>query len=131
MATTAETLADPELLQTEWDLDPLVYGKGDGGGERLLDEGTQRASAFSERHAGKLVTLNSAELERAMLELAEIHDLLGRAAAFAGLRFSTDTADSVRGALLHRTQERGAEIETKLVCFDLERVALDDGRAED
>jgi oligoendopeptidase F len=131
MATTAENLADPELLQTEWDLDPLVYGEGDGGVKRLLDEGTQRASAFSERYAGKLETIDSAELERAMLELAEIHDLLGRAASFAGLRFSTDTADPARGALLQRTQERATEIETKLLFFDLEWAALDDARAEE
>jgi oligoendopeptidase F len=131
MATTAENLADPELLETEWDLDPLVYGEGDAGVDRLLDEATERAGAFSERYAGKLETIDSAELERAMLELAEIHDLLGRAASYAGLRFSTDTADPPRGALLQRTQERATEVETKLLFFDLEWAALDDERAEE
>ena len=131
MATTTENLADPELLETEWDLDPLVYGEGEGGVDRLLSEATERASSFSERYAGKLETIESAELERAMLELAEIHDLLGRAASYAGLRFSTDTADPPRGALLQRTQERATEVETKLLFFDLEWAALDDQRAEE
>jgi oligoendopeptidase F len=131
MATTAENLADPELLETEWDLDPLVYGEGNAGVDRLLSAATERAGAFSERYAGKLETIDSAELERAMLELAEIHDLLGRAASYAGLRFATDTADPPRGALLQRTQERATEVETKLLFFDLEWAALDDERAEE
>ncbi len=131
MATTAENLADPELLQTEWDLEPLVYGEGQAGVDRLLSEATERAGAFAERYAGKLETIESAELERAMLELAEIHDMLGRAASYAALLFSTDTADPARGALLQRMQERATEIETKLLFFDLEWAALDDDRAEE
>src|SRR5438874_2418546 len=131
MATTAENLADPELLQTEWDLEPLVYGEGEAGVDRLLSETTERAGAFAERYAGKLETIESSELERAMLELAEIQDMMGRAASYAALLFSTDTADPARGALLQRTQERATEIETKLLFFDLEWAALDDARAEE
>jgi oligoendopeptidase F len=131
MATAAENLADPELLETEWDLEPLVYGEGEVGVERLLDEATERASAFAARYAGQLETIDAAELRQAMLELADIQDTLGRAASFAGLRFSTDTADPARGALLQRAQERATEIETKLLFFDLEWAALDDDRADE
>ena len=66
-----------------------------------------------------------------MHELEEINDLAGRAGSYAGLRFSTDTADPARGALLQRVQERGTEIETKLLFFELEWAALDDERAEE
>jgi oligoendopeptidase F len=66
-----------------------------------------------------------------MLELAELEDLVGRAGSFASLRFSTDTADPERGALLQRVQERATEIETKLLFFELEWAALDDARAEE
>jgi oligoendopeptidase F len=131
MATAAENLADPELLQTEWDLEPLVYGEDEAGVDRLLNDATERASAFAGRYAGKLQTIDAAELERAMLELAEIQDMLGRAASYAGLRFSTDTADPARGALLQRAQERATEIQTKLLFFDLEWAGLDDARAEE
>jgi oligoendopeptidase F len=131
MATTAENLADPELLQTEWDLEPLVYGEAEAGVDRLLDEVTERATAFAERYAGKLETIDSAGLERAMLELGEIQDMVGRAASYAALRFSTDTADPARGALLQRAQERATAMETKLLFFDLEWAALDDARAEE
>ena len=66
-----------------------------------------------------------------MEELAAIHDLIGRAGSFASLRFSTDTADPARGALLQLVQERATEIETKLLFFELEWAALDDDRAEE
>jgi oligoendopeptidase F len=131
VATTAENLADPELLKTEWDLEPLVYAEGEAGVDRLLNEAIERAGGFAQRYAGKLETIDSAELELAMLELAEIQDMVGRAASYAALRFSTDTADPARGALLQRAQERATEIETKLLFFDLEWAALDDARAEE
>jgi oligoendopeptidase F len=131
VATTAENLTDPELLQTEWDLEPLVNGEGEAGVDPLLDEASERASAFAERYAGKLGEIDGDELTRAMLELAEIQDLLGRAGSYAGLWFSTDTADPERGALLQRTQERATEVETKLLFFDLEWAALDDERADE
>src|SRR5436305_13107691 len=66
-----------------------------------------------------------------MRELERIHELVGRAASYASLRFSTDSADPARGALLQRVQERGPELETKLLFFDLEWAALDDRRAEE
>ena len=62
MATTAENLADPKLLQTEWDLEPLVYGEGEAGVDRLLSETTERASAFAERYAGKLEKIEQIEI---------------------------------------------------------------------
>jgi len=52
-----------------------------------------------------------------MGELAEISELVGRAGAYASLRFSTDTADPPRGALLQRAQEGATEIETKLLVL--------------
>jgi oligoendopeptidase F len=131
MTAISELLEDPELLRAEWDLDPLVEGEGASGVERLLAEANQRASAFAESHAGRVNELDPAGLAEAMRELAELSDLLGRAASFASLRFSTDTADPERGALLARVQEAGTEIETKLLFFELEWAALDDRRAEE
>ena len=60
MSTTADHLQDPELLQTEWDLEPLVDGQGEAGVERLLDDATERAGAFAESYAGKVAELDSA-----------------------------------------------------------------------
>ena len=66
-----------------------------------------------------------------MQELAEIHDLIGRAGYYAALRFSTDTADPPDGALLQRVQESETAIETTLLFFELEWAALPDERAEE
>ena len=78
MSTIADLLSDPELLAAEWDLDPLVDGQGAVGVERELEEATTRASAFSERYAGKIAELDGPGLEAAMRELAEIEELVGR-----------------------------------------------------
>jgi oligoendopeptidase F len=131
MSTTAEHLTDPELLETEWDLDPLVDGDGNAGVDRELDEALERATSFATSYAGKIDELDGAGLAAAMNELGEIHDLIGRAASYASLRFSTDTADPTRGALLQKVQERGTEIETTLLFFELEWAALEDDRAEE
>jgi oligoendopeptidase F len=130
MSTITDLLADPELLEAEWDLAPLVDGDEQAGVERQLQEATERATAFAAAHAGRLSELDPAGLEAAMRELAEINELIGRGGSYASLRFSTDTADPVRGALLQRVQESATEIETKLLFFELEWAALDDDKAE-
>ncbi len=130
MSATADHLSDPELLATEWDLGPLVDGDEAGGVGRELDEATQQATAFAERHAGRVASLDGPGLIAAMHELEQIHDLVGRAGSYASLRFSTDTADPARGALLQHVQERATEIETKLLFFELEWAALEDEKAE-
>ncbi len=130
MSTAADPLADPELLATEWDLDPLVAGDGEAGVNRMLEEAVSAATAFAQAYAGRISELDAAGLAQAMHELEGIHDLVGRAGSYASLRFSTDTADPSRGALLQRVQERGTEVETKLLFFELEWAALDDEHAE-
>jgi oligoendopeptidase F len=130
MSTIDQLLSDPELLETEWDLDPLVNGQGAAGVEQMLEEGSARATAFYDRYAGKVAALDAAGLEAAMRELGELEELVGRAGSYASLWFSTDTAEPERGALLQRVQEAGTEIETKLLFFELEWAALDDQQAE-
>jgi oligoendopeptidase F len=131
VSATADHLEDPELLATEWDLTPLLDGDEDGGIDRLLAEAAERAARFSERNAGRIAELDAGELAAAMHELEEAFELVGRAGSYASLRFSTDTADPARGALLAHVQERATEIETKLLFFELEWALVDDQRAED
>ena len=131
MSATADPLTDPELLEAAWDLDPLVEGEGETGVDRQLDEAVAAASEFADRYAGKVGEFDVTGLAQAMHELERIHELIGRAGSYAALRFSTDTADPTRGALLQRVQERGTELETKLLFFDLEWAALDDARADE
>ena len=130
MATTADHLADPELLATAWDLAPLVDGDPARGVDRQLEEARDRATAFAETHAGRVAELDPNGLRDAMRELAAIYELIGKAASYASLQFATDTADPARGAQLQRMQELATEIETKLLFFELEWAALDDERAD-
>ncbi|HEX3617553.1 MAG TPA: M3 family oligoendopeptidase [Solirubrobacteraceae bacterium] len=130
MATADELLSDPELLASAWDLDPIVDGEGSAGVERLLDEALARGAKFAETYTGKLASLDGDGLREAMLELAAIMVLVDRAGSFAMLRFTTDSADPARGALLQKVQERGTTLETQLLFFELEWAELDDERAE-
>ncbi|HEV2998180.1 MAG TPA: M3 family oligoendopeptidase [Solirubrobacteraceae bacterium] len=131
MTTTAPQPTDEELEQTAWDPEPLVEGEGEAGVERRLDDALARARAFAQRYAGRLEELDSEGLAGAMRELGEIYELVGRAGTYAGLRFSTDTADPARGALLQKVQERETAIETTLLFFELEWAALSPERAEE
>jgi oligoendopeptidase F len=129
-----EAVSDPELQRVEWDLSHLLDGAGDdpqAAVDTLLDESRRRAEAFAERYAGRVAELDGHEFVQAMHELAEIEETAGRAATYAHLSFSIDTADPARGALLQRVEEKGTAIETALLFFHLEWAALDDDRAEE
>jgi oligoendopeptidase F len=127
----SELVQDPSAEAAAWDLEPLVHGRGPAGVEELLAQARERAQAFAERHRGRVSELDPPALAAAMAELGELSDLAGRAGSYAVLSFSLDTADPARGALLQRARERGAEIETLLLFFELEWNELPDERAED
>jgi oligoendopeptidase F len=126
----AETETDPALQAAEWDLEPLLDGQGEERVDGQLDEAQRRADAFAERYAGRVADLQPEELVAAMREIADLYELVGKAGSYASLRFSTNTADPARGALLQKVSERGTAIETKLLFFGLEWAALDDDVAE-
>lgn len=123
----ADTPTAPDIA---WDLEPLVHGEGAAGVERLLAEATERANAFAVAHAGKVAELDSAGLAAAVQELTEISDLAGRAAVYASLKFSVDTAAPENGALLALVQERSTVIETQMIFFELEWAELEDEQVE-
>ena len=127
----ADTETDPALQDAAWDLRPLLDGGGEEAVDAQLDEAQRRADAFAQQHAGRVDALDGPGLVAAMQELVAIFELVGKAGSYASLRFSTDTADPARGALLQKVQEKGTAIETKLLFFGLEWAALDDGRAEE
>jgi oligoendopeptidase F len=132
MATEpASLLADPELQETSWDLDPLVDGRGADGVKELLAGADELATSFAERYQGKVDSLDADGLTRAMRDMVRMYEDVDRGASYAYLRFSTDTADPERGALLQYVQERGTAIETKVLFFELEWAALPDERAEE
>ena len=65
----------------------------------------------------------------ALRELEAIHEVLGRAAAYAFLDFSIDVADPARGALLQKVQESMTQTGARLLFFSLEWLAVADDAA--
>ncbi|GAC1320439.1 MAG: M3 family oligoendopeptidase [Thermoleophilaceae bacterium] len=128
MATPTE---DEELERTTWELDPLVDGRGEEGVEALLEQADSLAELFSSRYAGAIGGLDAGALAQALHDLEHLYELVGRASSYAGLRFSTDTADPARGALLQHVQERATAIETRVLFFELEWAAVPDERADE
>ena len=131
--STAE-IADQEVEEVGWDLDPLLDGDPSdpvAAVDAMLAEAQRRADAFSERYAGHVAELDGPGLAEAMHELGDLQEIVGRAGSFSGLHFSTDTADPERGALFQRVQEKATPIETKLLFFELEWAAVDDERADE
>lgn len=119
------TTKEPTFEDVAWDLEPLLPEPGDAGVSALLAAADELAVAM-EAARGEVATFDATRLAEFMHDVARIGDLLGRAASYAGLRFSTDTLDESRGALLQRVEERGTAIGTKLLFFELEWAALSD-----
>jgi oligoendopeptidase F len=61
-----------------------------------------------------------------MRALADITELLARAGSYAALRFSVDTTDPSRGALLAAAEERSTAISNELLFAELEWAAAPD-----
>ncbi len=129
-STASEPDADPDLDASRWDLSALIDGEEAAGVERGLDEAERRASDLAETLAGRVAELDAAGLTRAMRELSAIRELTGRVSSYAELRLSTDTTDPAAGALAQRVQERTGEIDSRLLFFELEWIALEDRRVD-
>jgi oligoendopeptidase F len=113
-----------------WDLSDLLDGRDD---EAAVLDLLDQADAVAEELAaqrGQVASWDAAALAAFMQRQADLSDLVGRAGSWASLQFSTDMNDPARGALMQRVQERATAISTKLLWFDLEWAALEDGPAE-
>ncbi len=115
------TITEQDLTASgvEWDLEPLVDGEGEAGVDRLLDEAERHAGTVAE-YRGRIDQLDASALVTVMRDLAAVHELIGRTASYAGLRFAVDTSDPARGALLQHVEERGTAVTTELLFFELE-----------
>jgi oligoendopeptidase F len=139
MSSTAAESAPTWDLSHLIDLESAGVEPPEGGGEpdgpaavdALLAEAQRRADGFAEAHEGKVAELDGPGLLEAMTELAAISELAGRALNYTHLAFAADTADPAIGALLQSSSERATKLNTTLLFFELEWVAIDDERAEE
>ena len=126
MTTTELTGAE----DVAWDLSDLYDSGDDPRIEQHVREVEEAAAAFRQRYYGRIAELSVAELVEAIGERERIESIFTRAIYYAHLWFSTDMADSQRGALLARLTEKGAVIDTQLLFFGLELADLDDAAAD-
>ncbi|MEX2256739.1 MAG: M3 family oligoendopeptidase [Acidimicrobiia bacterium] len=106
----------------------MVDGHGEAGVDALLDEAEEGAAKL-ESYRGRIGELDAPEMAELMQDVAAISELIGRAGSYAGLQFSVDTTDPVRGALLARTEERATAVGNELLFVELEWAAVPDERA--
>jgi oligoendopeptidase F len=88
------------------------------------------AAVFSGAHRGRVGSYDPGQLRAALDELEHLQQVLTRAHAFASLRFYADTRPPEHGALLNELEEAAAGVQNETTFFDLEWLALEDGRAE-
>jgi oligoendopeptidase F len=103
-----------------WDLTGLYADIDDPAIDEDMQQLEEKVAAFNAAYKGKVATLDAEEMREAIEKLIEIYDLQGRLGSFAGLEFSTDTADPRRGALLQKMTEFNSRLEQQTVFFELE-----------
>ena len=116
--------------EIHWNLEDLYTGDQAAGVELDLKRADQLAQEFATEARGKVAELDAAPMVAALRKLEEIHEIHGRASAYAFLSFCTNMADPARGALLQKVQEAITQTSTQLIFFSLEWIAVPDEAAE-
>lgn len=113
-----------KVLETEvgWNLSDLFASPDDPQIEVVLSQARERALAFAETYQGKIDSpdLTAERLASAIREYESLWQAAGKPGTYARLRFSADTSDLSRGALLSKVQEEATRLGLPLVFFKLE-----------
>ena len=110
-----------------WDLADLYPGPDSPELAADLDRAETDAAAFNARWAGKLASLDGADLGRAIAAFEAIEETTGRAMSYAQLHHAGDLSDPEIGRFYQAIQERVTAISAHLLFFTLEINALDEG----
>lgn len=87
------------------------------------------AEAFATAWRGRVASLSPDDMARALGQLENIQDRIGRAYTYAFLHWSTDTGDEQRGALLQHVREAYTRTLQQLIFFGIEWGKTDDEHA--
>ena len=128
MTTSELPTPGPNAEGVRWDLSPLIASADDA--RALLDAGITRARAFEGRYRGALATMTAPDLAEALFELAEIDNMLSRAASYAHLREATDVSDTENRDLAAAVDRGMVDAGNALRFFDLEWLALPQEHAD-
>ncbi len=120
------TEADLTAADVSWELEPLLDGAA------TPDELIERAKVMAtelEAYRGTVATLEAGELAAMMRRLADLNELISRAGHYGMLRFTENTTDPERGAMMQRLEEASTSIASQLVFIDLEFAGAEDDHA--
>ena len=113
-----------------WDLSVFYQDENDPAIQRDMDALASEVEQFAQDYRGRVGQLDNEELYEALQTLEKIFDQEGRIGGYASLAFSTDTANPKLGALIQKATEFGAQINQKMVFFELEWNQVDDAQAQ-
>ncbi len=122
--------AEIQTAETDvsWDLSDLFAGPDDPQIEAMLQAAKERAERFAAAYQGRIDSpdLTAARLASAIKEYEALWQDAGKPGTYARLRFSADTSDPTRGALLSRVQEQTTKLSLPLVFYRLELARVPD-----
>ncbi|MCZ7539622.1 MAG: M3 family oligoendopeptidase [Anaerolineae bacterium] len=113
-----------------WDLGDLYAGVDDPQIEADIARANALADDFAATYRGKVVSLSAEGLRAAVSAYESIVEAANKLGAFAYLIWTTDAANARYGALLQRLTEWEAQLQQKLVFFELEWVNAPDEFAQ-
>lgn len=113
-----------------WDLSVFYSGIDDPMIQSDMNTLDRQVDAFAAAYRGRVAQLDAEGMVDALKALEGIFDRQGRIASFARLTYSTDTNNPQYGALLQKITEHSAQLEQKLVFFDLEWNKVDSDTVE-
>ncbi len=115
-----------------WNLEALYSGISDERIKRDLRRISARADKIEKKYRGRInsPSLKPEELARAVKELEQLSEGIGKILSFSSLLFAANTSDPTTGAFHSEMQQRATEIQKKLVFFDVEWVSVPNKRAK-
>jgi len=121
-------MTDTVETDIAWDLSDLFASPDDPKIEATLTQARDRALAFARDYQGKLDSsdLTAERLASAIREYEALWQEAGKPGTYARLRFSADTSDAARGALLSKVQAETTRLGLPLVFFKLELARIPD-----
>jgi oligoendopeptidase F len=113
-----------------WDLSIFYKGIDDPAIQRDMDALDARVDAFANTYRGRVAQIDTEEMVDALVELEAIYDQQGCIGSFASLTYATDSSNPQYGALVQKITEFGAQINQKIVFFELEWNNADENHAQ-
>ena len=130
--STTETKQTNGAENVRWDLADLYAGPDDPAIEADFETSLAAAQAFQEKYRGRIAAgeITPEEFLSAVEEIEQIYIGAHKAAMYADLIFSVDTAEPAHGALVQRTSEQVTQVQNALLFFDVEWRQADDAFAQ-